>query len=360
VCQKNILIVSGGTGGHIYPGIVLAKEFRDSGYEPIFFISDNVISRQILEKSGFKYIISNVVVAPQRISVSFISFFIKTLLVFLKALRQIVILKPLVVVGTGGYITVPVLFASKILHKKIFIHEQNAVPGKANILLNRIAIKTFISFRSLKKKFKNRNVLFVGCPIREDILYVSKEKAIKTLNLNRDLFTILIFGGSLGSSKLNQVTCQAFLELFYNDKTQILHVTGFRDYVYIKRQVKEYENYRVYEYMHDIEYAYAASDIVICRSGAGTVFELKVLNKPAILVPYSYATDEHQYWNAKEIESEGKVIIIEEKYFTSMNLKEAISELKSNIKNIEINMTKNANILAQKLIFEEIMKCIKF
>jgi UDP-N-acetylglucosamine--N-acetylmuramyl-(pentapeptide) pyrophosphoryl-undecaprenol N-acetylglucosamine transferase len=360
VRPENILIVAGGTGGHIYPGIVLAKEFKDKGYEPIFFISDNVISRRILEKSGFKCVTSNIIIAPKRISFSFIPFFIKTLFVFLKALKQIVILKPLVVIGTGGYITVPVLFASKILHKKIFIHEQNAIPGKANMLLSRIATKTFVSFQSLKNKMKNKNILFTGYPIREDILCTSREKAIKTLNLKSGLFTVLVFGGSLGASKLNQVACQTLLELFYNGKTQVLHVTGLKDYFCVKRQVEEFVNYKVYEYMHDIASAYAASDIVICRSGAGTIFELKALNKSAILVPYPYATDKHQYWNAKEIESAGKVIIIEEKDFINKNLKEAISELKNNIRNIETNITKNIDVLAQKIIFEEIMKCIRF
>ncbi len=154
--NRNIIIASSGTGGHIYPGIVLAEEFKNKGYNPIFFISNNAVSLKILKNSGFEYIKFNVSGIPKKNSFLFIMFLIKMKFSFFKALAKIVKLNPLVVVGTGGYVAVPVIFAAKILHKKIFIHEQNAVPGKANILLNKIADKTSINFKSSEKYFKKK------------------------------------------------------------------------------------------------------------------------------------------------------------------------------------------------------------
>ncbi|GHT41697.1 UDP-N-acetylglucosamine--N-acetylmuramyl-(pentapeptide) pyrophosphoryl-undecaprenol N-acetylglucosamine transferase [Endomicrobiia bacterium] len=356
VSQRNIIIASSGTGGHIYPGIALAKEFQKKSYKPIFFITDNAAAREILKISGFEYIAFNAIGMPRKISFSFIPFTVKMIFTFLKALKQILTINPIAVVGTGAYIAVPVIFAAKIFRKKIFIHEQNRVPGKANILLNKITDKTFVSFKHSEKYFKNKNIFFSGYPIRKNILSASKENALKILNLENNVFTILVFGGSLGAVKLNEIVCKTLLGLIQKNKFQVLHITGSNNYVYIKDQVRGFANYRVFEYMNDIAPAYAASNIVICRSGAGTVFELKALNKFAILVPYPYATDNHQYWNAKEIEKSGKIIVIEEKDLTKERLVEKIHVLKNNM---EDSAVENIADIAQKLMFEEIIKCIK-
>jgi UDP-N-acetylglucosamine--N-acetylmuramyl-(pentapeptide) pyrophosphoryl-undecaprenol N-acetylglucosamine transferase len=351
----NIIIASSGTGGHIYPGIALAEEFKSKGYNPIFFISNNAASIKILKNSGFEYIEFNVSGMPREISFLFVMFLVKMNFSFFRALRKIVKLNPLAVVGTGGYISIPVLFAAKILYKKIFIHEQNAVPGKANMLLNKISDKTFINFQSSEKYFK-KNTVLSDYPIRKNILSVSKEKLLREFKIENWIFTFLVFGGSLGAVKLNEAVCETLLKLSFKNRIRVLHITGFGNYIKIREKVGGNPDYRVFEYMHNIGAAYAASDIVICRSGAGSVFELKALDKPAILVPYPYAADNHQYWNAKEIEKKGKVIIIEEKNLTEENLSNAIYVLK---KNIKINTAENIIKFPRKSIFEEIIKCMK-
>jgi UDP-N-acetylglucosamine--N-acetylmuramyl-(pentapeptide) pyrophosphoryl-undecaprenol N-acetylglucosamine transferase len=181
----NIVIASSGTGGHIYPGIALAEEFKSKGYNPVFFISNNATSLKILKNSGFEYIEFNISGIPGKISFLFIMFLIKMKFSFLKALTKIVKLNPLAVIGTGGYIAIPVLFAAKILQKKIFIHEQNAVPGKANILLNKITDKTFISFQSSEKYFKKK--LFSQTILLEKIFcQYQKKKYCGNLNLKAE------------------------------------------------------------------------------------------------------------------------------------------------------------------------------
>jgi len=352
--NKSIIIASSGTGGHIYPGITLAEEFKNKGYNPVFFISNNITSLEILKKSQFRYIAFNMSGMPRKISFAFVVFLIKTKVAFLKALKQIILLNPSAVIGTGGYITVPVIFAAKILHKKTFIHEQNVIPGKANTVLNKIADKTFISFSSSKKFFKNAT--FSGCPVRKDILLTSREKALLEFKLEKKAFRILVFGGSLGAVKFNEIVCKTLLDLYTESKFQVLHIVGSKNYAEIQEKTKNNPDYRIFDYLHNIADAYAASNIAICRSGASTVLELKALDKPAILVPYPYAAENHQYWNAKEIEEKDKFIIIEEKNLTEKNLIKAIYKLKKNVKN---NVVKNITTFPQELIFEEITKCIK-
>ncbi|MDR1523330.1 MAG: undecaprenyldiphospho-muramoylpentapeptide beta-N-acetylglucosaminyltransferase [Endomicrobium sp.] len=353
---KNIIIASSGTGGHIYPGIALAKEFAKNGYNPIFFITNNEISIEILRNNGFKYILFNLSGMPRKISFSFWVFLSRLFLSFLKALKNIAILKPVFVIGTGGYISVPALVAAKILKNKTFIHEQNTIPGKANIVLNKIVDKTFISFEYSRKYFKNANIVFSGYPVREEILHASKTKALENLDIENDIFTILVFGGSLGAVKLNEVACKSLLDLSKSKQVQAIHITGYKSYSNILKLVELNKNYQVFKYMHNISDAYAVSDVAICRCGAGTVFEIKALNKPAVFVPYPYATDNHQYWNAKEVEEDNKFILIEEKDLTEKKLKETIEILLSNPKKSgDICFSK----LPQTLIFKEIIQCIK-
>ncbi|MDR1418451.1 MAG: undecaprenyldiphospho-muramoylpentapeptide beta-N-acetylglucosaminyltransferase [Endomicrobium sp.] len=353
---KNIIIASSGTGGHIYPGIALAREFKKNGYNPIFFITDNKISMEILQSNGFEYILLNFSGMPRKISFSFIIFLLKLKLSLLKVLKHILVLQPLAVIGTGGYVSVPVIVASKILKKKTFIHEQNTVPGKANRFLNKLVDKTFISFECSKKYFNNTNLVVSGYPIREEVLHTSKAEALKKLCVLDNIFTVLVFGGSLGAIKLNDIACKTLLNLSKIKQMQVIHVTGDKNYLQMLKCIESNKNYKVFKYMHNIYDAYAVSDIVICRCGAGTIFELKALNKPAVIIPYPYATDNHQYCNAKEVEEDKKFIIIEEKNLTEEKLSEIVEILYSNL-----NTKKNKSFykFPQELMFKEIIQCIK-
>jgi UDP-N-acetylglucosamine--N-acetylmuramyl-(pentapeptide) pyrophosphoryl-undecaprenol N-acetylglucosamine transferase len=354
--SKNIIIASSGSGGHIYPGIALAREFKRNGYNPIFFIANNKISVDILQNNSLEYVLFNFSGMPRKISFSFVMFLVKLNFSLLKALKYILKSQPLAVIGTGGYVSVPVIVAAKILKKKTYIHEQNTVPGKANMFLNKLVDKTFISFEYSRKHFKKDNLVISGYPLREEILDTSKTKALKELNVLDNIFTVLVFGGSLGAAKLNEVACKTLLGLSKNEQMQVIHISGDKNYLQILKLVESNKKYKVFKYMHNIYDAYAVSDIVICRSGAGTIFELKALNKPAVFVPYPYATDNHQYCNAKEVEEDKKFIIIEEKDLTEKKLSESVRVLSSNLNTKKNN---SFNKLPQELIFKEIIQCIK-
>lgn len=352
--SKNIIIAASGTGGHIYPGISLAQEFHDKGYNPIFFISNNKTSEKIIKNSKCDYISFDLSGTPKIFSFKFIKFLFKIQLSFLKALKYIIKIKPVAIVGMGGYLSVPAVLAGCFLRKKTFIHEQNTIPGKANRFLSIFADIVFISFESSAKYFKRKNIFLSGYPLRKDIFNVSKNEACQKLNISEDIFTILIFGGSLGALKLNQIVSDALKELKEKENIQVLHITGSENYEEIREKTKDLKNYHVFDYMHDMASAYAASDIVISRSGAGTVFELSALQKPAILIPYPYAADNHQYENAKEIESQGMTALIEEKNLNT----EKILELIDKMKNIKNNNNIDIKKLPQTIIYENIMKII--
>ena len=353
--NMNIIIAASGTGGHIYPGIALAHEMKERGFNPVFFVSDNEASGEIIKNSGFEYIPFNLSGMPRKFSFSFFVFLIKLDFAFFKALKNIMKYKPAAVIGVGGYISVPAVIAAKVLCKKTFIHEQNTIPGIANKFLNRFADKTLVSFKGSEKYFKNKkNIVFTGYPVRKEILTVSKEDGCGALKLDKNTFTVMIFGGSLGAVKLSAAAFEAFGILSEKMKLQVIHITGKKGFDEIKQKSKNESSYKVFDYMHNIANAYAASDVVICRAGAGTVSELLLLGKSAVLIPYPYATDNHQYHNAKEVFQDAKRIIIEEEHMTPENLADAVENLKNCMKADETNsvLTPPQEIIAEEIIRE--------
>lgn len=355
--NKNIIIAASGTGGHIYPGIALARELEKEGFTPVFFVSGNEASVKIIGNSGFKHITFNLSGMPGKLSFSFLIFFVKLAFSFFKALKNILSLKPRAVVGVGGYISVPAVSAAATCAKKTFIHEQNYIPGKANKLLNVFAHKTFISFNGSEMFFKNKkNIVYTGCPVRKEIPGVTKQDACGKLGLERDVFTLMIFGGSLGAVKLNENSFEAVKMLSGEINMQVIHITGKKSFDGIKLKAGSVKNYLVFDYMHNIADAYAAADMVICRAGAGAVFELMLLEKPALLIPYPYAADNHQYYNAEEASRCGRISFIEEKEASAQAIAGFIRRIKDGLK---YKKEKRPAVFPQEIMAAEIIKSIK-
>lgn len=353
--MKKLIIAASGTGGHIYPGISAAEELKELGFEPVFFLGNNAASTEIIKNSGFDRVSFNMSGMPRKFSFAFITFCFKTLFSIFKSMKYILKNKPAAVLGMGGYISVPAVIAGKLLGKKTYIHEQNTVPGAANKLLNRICFETFLSFESSEKYFKKKNLLLTGYPIRKNILSVTKKQGLEKLRLEEGVFTVLVFGGSLGAARLNTIAFDAMELIAAGENIQVAHISGFANFEEMKAKAERKKYYKVFNYIHDMAYAYAASDIVVCRSGAGTVFELKALDKSAVLVPYPYATDNHQLYNAKETELAGKIRIIEEKDLNAAILKDAVISLRKS-ENTEGRREKY--IFPQEIIAGKILKDI--
>jgi len=226
--------------------------------------------------------------------------------------------KPDVVVGLGGYVSFPVVAASVIKRIPIVLHEQNAIPGLANKLLAKKAQAVAVSFPGSERYFSGvRNVVLTGNPVRKEILGIG-EKNYEKLGLMGSRKTVFIFGGSRGAQRINQAAIEAYPLLRDSDNLQIIHSTGNMNFDYVKDSIGKDQLksdkliYRCYPYLDTIGLAYSVSDLIICRAGATTLAEITALGKAAVLVPYPYATGDHQSKNAEILRAAGAAIVIDD------------------------------------------------
>ncbi len=317
--MKKIVIASGGTGGHIYPGIVIGKRLKELNIDILFIIDNREPGISILKKEGLRFKIIPIFYWKRKVFSlnTAITFFLNLIALgvsFFILFRE----KPSVVLGMGGYPSFPVVLASFLLRIPRFLHEQNARLGLANRLLFPIAKKVATSFE--QTIYQPKNTVFTGCPIRKEIGEVKREDGLLYFGFLEDKKTILIFGGSQGSSMIND----SILEIIqYLLEFRLIWITGNKDYQKIKEEVKEREVF-ITPFIFEMEKAYAIADIVISRSGATTVAEIKRCGIPAILIPYP-SPDNHQLLNARGLQG---VIIIKEENLNRNTLLDAIDRIK--------------------------------
>jgi len=324
----NIVIAGGGTGGHLFPGVAIAEEFKNISdkHRILFLNTGNKIERQILDKANFNY-----KVIPSA------GFFNKNIKDKLKSILKIIssvskassILNEFradAVIGVGGYVSVPILIAAILNNIPVFIQEQNTIPGMANRLFSWFAVMNFTGFKNTKKGFKKR-VTYTGNPIRKRINLI--EYSIKSEN------TILVTGGSQGAHRINQAFMNCINDL--KDKKNILfiHQTGEKDFEKIKQIYEQKKlKYMAAPFFNNMDKLYGKTSLIISRAGASTLAEISCANIPAILIPFPYATHNHQFHNAKALTKEGAAIIIEENENTACKFAEQINFLLSDKKKL--------------------------
>lgn len=328
-----ILIASGGSGGHIFPAVALAEElrFKDPSAEILFVGSDKALDRRIFEKEGFKYCLLSANKLPYGASFNTLFFLLKLSIDILKSLMIIVKYRPDAVVGFGGYVSAPVIAAAYILGVPRMVHEQNAVPGRANAMLFRFADRIAVSFEETKKYLRlyAKKAVFTGNPIRASLLKDDKSGNIKKLGLDPQKFTILVIGGSQGAHNLNKAFLNALLKMDEDTKRslQVIHITGVADYGWASAAYKELSmEHRVHSFVDRIEEAYSVSDLIVTRSGASAIFEIAYFGRPMILIPYPFALS-HQSENARIFSTRGAAVEIDEKDLSPDIMKERIEGL---------------------------------
>lgn len=323
--SKKILIVAGGTGGHICPAVVLGHELQDEFGMDVFFAGTKKgPGKDIFTREGFNYELFDIEGLTKKFS------FWKLLKTFFKSLFLFKRVKPDAVVGMGGYVTPPVVLAAVLSNIPTVIHEQNVVAGFANRFLNKLVDQTTVAFYETLRYFKDASV--IGNPVRLSIELAEKEAGIHNLGLNPGKPTIFVLGGSQGSHNLNMVFKETVL-LLEKDTVdfQFVMMTGENDWKEIDEFCRRVRFKSVVQpFFYNIEDAYSASDLIIARAGALTVSEICACGKPAIFVPYPYAAGNHQYYNAKRLEERGGAIIISEKELSSKRLVKDILDLLSN------------------------------
>ncbi|MGN0024604.1 MAG: undecaprenyldiphospho-muramoylpentapeptide beta-N-acetylglucosaminyltransferase [Candidatus Avelusimicrobium sp.] len=321
--NRRFIIASGGTGGHFYPGFALGKQLRKQGLPVLFIIRKNDPAAQTLDAHKLRYKEIDFTGFPRSVSpLRHIRFWGK----FAKALWQTrAILKnyrPDVAVGTGGYISFPLIFTAHLMGIKTAVHDSNARLGLANKICGKFS-DLFMLGLPVDKKIK-KSVL-TSTPIRREFAdRVDRAALLEGLGLSPDKKTVLIVGGSQGAKGLNNAVAKTLKQ---SAQWQFVHITGERWFGVMKEEYAAMKNVAVLPYSHEIYAIMKIADLAICRSGASTLAELIYCRVPAILVPFPHAAADHQFYNAKILEDAGCALIVREDKNLTANLQLAFSDL---------------------------------
>lgn len=360
------LITGGGTGGHIYPALAIAKEIKskDKNADILYVGTEKGLEAELVPKEGLEFKFIRVKGMPRKINKeSFIA--IKELIHGMADAKKIIReFKPDVVIGTGGYVCGPVVYMAKKKKIPALIHEQNAFPGITNKILSRYVDKVAVTFDESKKYFKYQDrVVNTGNPIRKEIIEIDKEKAYEALNIDKNLPFILSFGGSGGQKKLNDAMYNFIKAEINNKDIQIIHVTGKRLYDEFMDQLKKdnitlNKNIRVFPYFYQIPEAINIASFVITSAGAITLAEISAVGVPSILIPKSYTAENHQEFNARAFEEKGASILVLEKDLKDNYLNDIIYSIMKDEEKL-LNMAKNSKELGKINASEKIFELIE-
>lgn len=286
------------------------------------------LEASLISDADYPFVGLDVAGLPRKVSLSSLAALAKMSRAVFKARSILKGFKPDVVVGTGAYVSLPVVLAAWTRRIPTVIHEQNSVPGLANRILGRVATAIAVTYPATKEFFpKNSLVELTGNPVREDILAADRSKAREGYGIGPTDRTILVFGGSRGARKLNDALIGA-LERLLDAGLTVLHSAGESDYPRVRKAIGEGggERYRLFPYL-DMAPAYAAADLVVCRAGATTVAEVTARGLPSVLVPYPYATGDHQARNAQALAEAGAARLIADGALDRRTLADAVLEI---------------------------------
>lgn len=326
-----LLIAAGGTGGHVYPGIAIAEEWRrrhpDS--EVVFVGTSRGLESAAVPQAGFTLRTIAARGIPRRLGFGLVRAGVAAAQSLVQASTLVREFRPHVVVVTGGYVSGPVGLIAKMRGVPILVQEQNSVPGATNRWLNLIADEVHISFVESRSYFRRRdNLKVTGNPIRRSLLRQDRMSAYESLRLSPERNTLLVFGGSRGAASINGAFRDALPRLTRVPKLQVLWQTGKDEADAIRERVRGLSiPVQVVPYVDHMEKAYAVADLAVCRAGAMTIAELTACGVPAILIPYPHATHDHQTVNARGLAERGAAEVIRDDQLTPDDLAKRIIQL---------------------------------
>lgn len=324
-----VMIAGGGTGGHVYPGIAVAEALMELSSEAqvVFVGGRRGLEAIAVPEAGFRIRYLMTRGFPRRQWWRWPEAIVVNVIGFLQALWAVLIERPDVVLGTGGYVSGPVSLAARLIGIPLVLQEQNSVPGVANRWLSLIADEVHLSFIEARSWFRRRDHLKVtGNPIRAYILSGDRDQALREFGLESGHPTVFIFGGSRGAHRINEAALEAMQRLKGRVDVQFILQTGREDFDWAKHTVeREGLPARVLPFLRRIHMAYAAADLVVCRSGAMTLAEIAACGTPAILIPYPHAAHDHQVVNAQNLVERGAAALILDRELTGERLAHEIA-----------------------------------
>ena len=302
--SKKLIIAGGGTGGHIFPAIAIANavKLKQPNYDILFVGAKGKMEMDKVPKEGYRIIGLDIAGMNRSSLIKNIFLPFKLLKSFMQARKVLNEYNPHAVVGVGGYASFPVLYWAQKRKIPTLIQEQNSFAGKSNKILGRMADVICVAYDGMERFFPKQKIVFTGNPVRKNIAQPSsKTEALSFFQLNANQKTVFAFGGSLGAKSINESLRSNFKDIL-NTGAQLIWQTGTPFYAIAKEAVEGYESQvKVYEFIREMDLAYAAADVIIARAGASSISELARIGKPVVFVPFPFASEDHQTHNAMSL-----------------------------------------------------------
>lgn len=360
-----IIISGGGTGGHIFPALAIANEFkrRYVDAEILFVGAEGRMEMTKVPEAGYRIIGLWISGLQRKLTISNLSFPFKLISSYLKAGSIVRQFKPDAVIGTGGYASGPVMLAASKNNIPALVQEQNSYAGLTNKQLAQKANKICVAYSGMEKYFPASKVVLTGNPVRKDIIDIEskREKALNHFAFNSTDRTLLILGGSLGARTINE-SILAGIDKLIDAHVQVVWQTGKLYYAGIKSQLenKDLRRVRVVDFLKQIDLAYAAADVVISRAGALAISELCITKRPSILVPSPNVAEDHQTKNAMALVSEEAALMVKDAEANKILVSEALKLIYDEqlCDKLTVNIAKWAKPKATEDIVDEIEKLI--
>ena len=361
-----VIIAAAGTGGHINPALAIANKIKqeEKNSEIIFVGTDRGLENDLVPRAGYELKKIDAYGFNRQISIDNVKKMYKTFKSIGQAKKIIEDFKPDIMIGTGGYICLPVGIAASKYNVPIVLHESNAFPGVAIKMLAKKAETILVGFEDAKERIKNaKNVVVVGNPSKVKKLNFTEKQKQEIINkigltdLSKPI--VLVFGGSQGAQKINE----SFINIIskkLNKDYQIIWATGPNQYDMIKTKLQSLNisinnipNVKILPYIYNMEEVMNCVDLVVSRSGAMTITEISIVGKPSIFIPFPYATENHQEYNAKVLEKAGAAKIILDAKLDDNILNSTINEIISD-KEKMCRMSENAHAVEIKNVEDKI------
>ena len=365
--MPRVIISGGGTGGHVFPAIAIADAIKAAApdTEILFVGANGKIEMEKVPKAGYKIEGLNITGFQRKLTLRNLSFPFKLAASMLKAVMIVRKFRPDVAVGVGGYASGPVLKIANTFGIPTVLQEQNSFAGVTNRILASKANAVCVAYDGLERFFPKDKIIFTGNPVRKDILdkKINAEQAKQSLGLNQNKKTVLIFGGSLGARTINEaVLANADALLGIKDVNIIWQVGKIYFDEYKNCRLSGQKDIKIIPFIEDMDMAYSAADIVVCRAGALTISELAILGKAAVLIPSPNVAEDHQTVNAMSLVNKGAAVLIRDVEAKEKLVTEIESLLRDEVRKsgLESNIKYFARPEAAKQIAAEILKiCAK-
>ena len=360
-----LIVAGGGTGGHLFPGIAVAEEFlsRDPANQVLFVGSERGIEARAIPRLGYQLELISAAGIRGKGSLAKLKGAALMLYGYSQSRKILQQFKPDLVLGVGGYASLPMVLAARGMEIPRYIHEQNALPGMSNKVLSRVANKVFISLEESAKFFPKDCTMLTGNPLRKQILEMLTRAGEE--QAQSELFRLFIFGGSQGAHTLNLALPQALAQLSpeHQAQLQIVHQTGEADLQQVQSAYQASGlTADVRPFIDDMATEYHRADLIICRAGATTIAEVTALGKACLFVPFPHATDDHQRKNAEALLKKGACEMLVEQEIVGTGLSDAIDRLmehRDTLRLIAENAAALARLDAAKVIVDQMLEGVQ-